>query len=138
MNAAKKKQPALHVATRYYKTTNVNGELQFQIQEYTTARLTPMHERIRNYYPAQTRIGTVSNMLGCLALIVIDEVIASKDWIWAHEQAIKQYRAKRRLGAAPKCADCGRVFDIANAYVTTTDAAEWAYGHDCEAQTTSK
>ena len=101
MNTAKKKQPALQVATRYYKTTNVNGELQFQIQEYTTTKVTPMHERIRNYYPAQTRIGTIVTMLGCLGLVVIDKVIASNDWNWAHEQALKQYRAKR-LQAAKK------------------------------------
>lgn len=28
----------------------------------------------------------------------------------------------------PKCPECGRVFDLLN----ETDAAEWAYGHDCE------
>lgn len=30
----------------------------------------------------------------------------------------------------PRCVECGRVFDLRDA----TDAEEWAYGHDCEAQ----
>lgn len=29
----------------------------------------------------------------------------------------------------PKCPECGRVFDL----LDEADAAEWAYGHDCEA-----
>lgn len=28
-----------------------------------------------------------------------------------------------------KCPECGRVFDLTD----EDDAAEWAYGHDCEA-----
>ena len=28
-----------------------------------------------------------------------------------------------------KCRECGRVFDLFD----ENDAAEWAYGHDCEA-----
>ena len=31
-----------------------------------------------------------------------------------------------------RCTECGRVFDLAN----ETDAAEWAFGHDCETQPT--
>jgi hypothetical protein len=27
-----------------------------------------------------------------------------------------------------RCPECGRVFDLTD----DTDAAEWAYGHDCE------
>ena len=92
MNTAKTKTK---VETRYYKTTNVNGAMQFQILEYATAKLTPMHERIRNYYPAETRIGTVIHPLGAFPMFVIDKHIASNDWRWAHEQAVKQYRAKR-------------------------------------------
>ena len=99
MKTAKKKLPTLRVATRYYKTTNVNGELQFQIQEYTTAKLTPMHERIRNYYPAETRIGQVVTIGGCFSMFVIEKRIASKDWEWAYVQAVKQYRADKRLTA---------------------------------------
>ena len=95
MKTAKKKLPTLRVQTRYYKTTNVNGELQFQTQEYVTAKLTPMHERIRNYYPAQTSIGNVVNPIGLFPMFVVDKQIASNDWNWAHEQAVKQYRAKR-------------------------------------------
>jgi len=102
MKTAKKKLPTLRVATRYYKTTNVNGELQFQIQEYTTAKLTPMHERIRNYYPAETRIGQVVVVLGFMPMIVIDKTIASDDWGWAHEQAVKQYRVKRAQAVAAR------------------------------------
>ena len=45
-----------------------------------------------------------------------------------HEQPLKQYRAKQTLVAMPKCAECGRVFILAN----ETDAAEWACGHDCQ------
>ena len=29
-----------------------------------------------------------------------------------------------------KCPECGRVFDL----LDETDAEEWAYGHDCEAE----
>ncbi len=29
----------------------------------------------------------------------------------------------------PRCPECDRVFDL----LDETDAAEWAYGHDCEA-----
>jgi hypothetical protein len=29
-----------------------------------------------------------------------------------------------------KCPECNRVFDL----TTENDAAEWAYGHDCEAK----
>lgn len=29
-----------------------------------------------------------------------------------------------------KCVECGRVFDLTD----ETDAAEWAYGHDCEGE----
>ena len=99
MKTAKKKLPTLRVATRYYKTTNVNGELQFQIQQYTTAKLTPMHERIRNYYPAETRIGNVVNPIGLFPMFVVEKQIASNDWNWAHEQAVKQYCAKRAQAA---------------------------------------
>ncbi len=102
MKTAKKKLPTLRVATRYYKTTNVNGELQFQIQEYTTAKLTPMHERIRNYYPAETRIGNVVNPIGLFPMFVIDKHIASDDWQWAHDQAVKQYPAKRAQAVAAR------------------------------------
>lgn len=28
----------------------------------------------------------------------------------------------------PKCYECGREFDLSD----TLDAAEWAFGHDCE------
>lgn len=31
--------------------------------------------------------------------------------------------------AGPKCDECGRVFDLADA----NDAADWSFGHDCEA-----
>ena len=34
----------------------------------------------------------------------------------------------RRDYLAPTCAECGRTFDLLDA----DDAAEWAYGHDCE------
>lgn len=27
-----------------------------------------------------------------------------------------------------KCPECGRIFDLTD----DTDAADWAYGHDCE------
>ena len=60
---------------------------------------TPMHERIRDYYPAETRIGKVINSLGCFPMFVIEKHIASNDWKWAHEQAVKQYRAKRLQAA---------------------------------------
>jgi len=90
------------VETRYYKTTTVNGELQFQIQEYATAKVTPMHERIRTHYPAETRIGQVVTILGCMSMFVIDKTIASDDWKWAHEQAVKQYRAKRAQAVAAR------------------------------------
>ena len=30
----------------------------------------------------------------------------------------------------PQCPECGRVFDLTD----ETDAAEWACGHDCEAE----
>ena len=33
-----------------------------------------------------------------------------------------------------RCTECGRVFDLAN----ETDAAEWAFGHDCETQPTKR
>ena len=59
MKTAKTKPQNLRVETRYYKTTNVNGAMQFQILEYATVKVTPMHERIRDYYPAETRIGKV-------------------------------------------------------------------------------
>lgn len=95
MTTAKKKLSTLRVATQYYKTTNVNGELQFQIQEYTTAKITPMHERIRNHYPAETRIGNIVNLRNLFPMFVVTKTIASNDWNWAHEQAVKQYRAKR-------------------------------------------
>jgi len=29
-----------------------------------------------------------------------------------------------------RCAECGRIFDL----MDEDDAAEWAYGHDCEEQ----
>jgi hypothetical protein len=32
--------------------------------------------------------------------------------------------------SGPACVECGRVFDLADA----DDAAEWAYGHDCEGE----
>ena len=102
MKTSKKKLPTLRVATRYYKTTNVNGELQFQIQQYTTAKLTPMHERIRNYYPAETRIGNVVNPYGLFSMFVVEKHIVSNDWNWAHEQAVKQYRAKRAQAVAAR------------------------------------
>jgi len=102
MKTAKKKMPTLRIATRYYKTTTVNGELQFQIQEYTTAKVTPMHKRIRDFYPAETRIGQVVTILGCMSMFVIDKTIASDDWGWAHEQAVKQYRVKRALAVAAR------------------------------------
>lgn len=38
-------------------------------------------------------------------------------------------RALSRLFGNTTCAECGRVFDMADAQ----DAEEWAYGHDCEA-----
>ena len=102
MKTAKKKLPTLRVATRYYKTTNVNGELQFQTQEYVTAKLTPMHERIRNYYPAETRIGQVVAVLGFMPMFMIDKHITSDDWQWAHDQAVKQHRAKRAQAVAAR------------------------------------
>jgi hypothetical protein len=33
------------------------------------------------------------------------------------------------MTTATKCVECNRVFDLMN----TDDAAEWYYGHDCEA-----
>jgi len=33
-----------------------------------------------------------------------------------------------RTSTGPTCRECERVFDLSNA----DDAAEWAYGHDCE------
>lgn len=33
-----------------------------------------------------------------------------------------------KLSTKAKCVECDRVFDLLN----TIDAAEWAYGHDCE------
>jgi hypothetical protein len=102
MKTAKKKPENSRVETRYYKTTNVNGAMQFQFLEYATAKLTPMHERIRDFYPAETRIGKVVDstkcfpmFVGCFPMFIIEKHIASKDWKWAHEQAVKQYRAKR-------------------------------------------
>ena len=95
MKTAKKKPENSRVETRYYKTANVNGAMQFQFLEYATAKVTPMHERIRNYYPAETRIGQMVDSLGCFPMFVIEKHIASNDWKWAHEQAVKQYRAKR-------------------------------------------
>jgi hypothetical protein len=35
----------------------------------------------------------------------------------------------RRGYLSPTCGECGRTFDLLNA----DDAAEWEYGHDCEA-----
>lgn len=35
----------------------------------------------------------------------------------------------RRDYLSPTCGECGRTFDLLDA----DDAAEWAYGHDCEA-----
>jgi hypothetical protein len=32
--------------------------------------------------------------------------------------------------AMPTCPECSRTFDLTD----PTDAAEWAYGHDCEAE----
>lgn len=34
-----------------------------------------------------------------------------------------------RIPKSPKCPECGRVFNM----LDPVDAAEWAYGHDCEA-----
>lgn len=34
-----------------------------------------------------------------------------------------------RMMDRARCPECGRVFDLAD----EDDAAEWAYGHDCEA-----
>ena len=100
MKTAKKNVRWTRTETRYYKTINVNGELQFQIQEYTTAKVTPMHKRIRDFYPAETRIGEVVQLLGCMDMFVIDKTIASDDWGWAHKQASIQYRVKRELAVA--------------------------------------
>jgi hypothetical protein len=33
------------------------------------------------------------------------------------------------MNTKAKCVECSRVFDLTN----TDDAAEWFYGHDCEA-----
>lgn len=33
-----------------------------------------------------------------------------------------------RTSTEPTCRECERMFDLSNA----DDAAEWAYGHDCE------
>lgn len=35
---------------------------------------------------------------------------------------------RKVIWAGLRCAECGRVFDLAD----ETDAAEWACGHDCE------
>jgi len=99
MKTANKKLENSRVETRYYKTTSVNGAMQFQFLEYATAKLTPMHERIRDYYPAETRIGKVVDSTKCFPMFVIEKHIASNDWKWAHEQAVKQYRAKRLQAA---------------------------------------
>lgn len=40
----------------------------------------------------------------------------------AHEFKVYQ-------GLIKRCAECKRLFDLTN----TDDAAEWHYGHDCEA-----
>lgn len=87
------------VSTQYYKTANVNGKLQLQILEYATAKVTPMHERIRHHYPARTSIGNIVAPRGCWSMFCIDTRIESDDWKWAHEQAVKQYRAKRLQAA---------------------------------------
>ena len=97
MNASK-------IRTRYFKTTNVNGETKFELQEYTTSKLTRMHERIRNHYPAETAIGSVMNagegkVPFWFGLFVIERHIASKDWEWAREQNSKQIKAKRLQAA---------------------------------------
>jgi hypothetical protein len=34
-----------------------------------------------------------------------------------------------KLSTKARCVECGRVFDL----LDDLDAAEWTYGHDCEA-----
>ena len=99
MKTAKPKNKPSKVETQYCKFTTVNGVVRLKMLQYVTAKLTPMHERIRNYYPAQTSIGNVVNPIGLFPMFVVEKQIASNDWNWAHEQAVKQYRAKRAQAA---------------------------------------
>jgi len=99
MKTAKSKNKPSKVETQYCKTTTVNGVVRLKMLQYVTAKLTPMHEHIRNYYPAETRIGQVVTIGGCFSMFVIEKRIASKDWEWAFVQAVKQYRADKRLTA---------------------------------------
>jgi hypothetical protein len=54
-----------------------------------------------------------------------------------YRQAVEQHRRNRadyewvQAGCPPRarCVECDRVFDLTD----TTDADEWAHGHDCEA-----
>lgn len=43
-----------------------------------------------------------------------------------HREALKQMN---RAANVRRCVECERVFDLTN----DDDAAEWVYGHDCEA-----
>ena len=51
----------------------------------------------------------------------LSDLLASSDPIGTLSQAVGRW-------SAPKCVDCGRVFDLSD----ETDADEWHYGHDCE------
>ena len=45
-----------------------------------------------------------------------------------HRRAQVQYAGWKGHPATVACPECGRVFDLTD----KTDAAEWAFGHDCE------
>lgn len=45
------------------------------------------------------------------------------------EEGTDSHAALVRMMDRTRCPECGRLFDLAD----EDDAAEWAYGHDCEA-----
>ena len=51
----------------------------------------------------------------------LSDLLAGSDPNGTLSQAVDRW-------SAPKCVDCGRVFDLFD----ETDAEEWHYGHDCE------
>lgn len=84
------------VETRYYKIKMNKGETKFEFHKYATAKVTPMHERIRTHYPAETVFGNVIQQEGLWGFFVVEKTIASDDWQWAKAAAQKLIKEKRK------------------------------------------
>ena len=84
------------VETRYYKIKMNKGETKFEFHKYATAKVTPMHERIRTHYPAETVFGNVIQQEGLWGFFVVEKTIASDDWQWAKAAAQKLAKEKRK------------------------------------------